>query len=102
MKFQKTLMAGALGSLLLFGATSYAAPQYRDDRGIERQERIARDEIRRGEAMEQQGRLLEQRGDWRRGERLERRGENLEQHGRNMLRYTEGRERYHEDWEYRR
>ena len=94
MKVRKSLLATALGSVLVIGTAGFAAaaPQGRWDRGTERQERIARDEIRRGELLEQQGHRLERQGDRRRGEMLERRGENLERHGRQMLRQAEFRE----------
>jgi len=82
----------ALGTSLLFAGTTYAAPQEWFQRQPERQERIARDEIRRGEMMEREGRELERQGQWRRGEELERRGENLERHGRQMLNEAERRE----------
>lgn len=102
MKVRKSLVAGALGSILVIGTAGFAsaAPQERWGRGAERQEQIARDEIRRGELLEQEGHRLERYGNWRRGEMLERRGENLERHGREMLRQAEFRE--HEGWEYRR
>lgn len=85
MKISKTLVATALGSMLVVGSVGYAAPQERWNRGAERQEQIARAEINRGEALEQQGERLERLGNRRRGETLERRGENLERHGRQML-----------------
>ena len=85
MKISKTLVATALGSMLVVGSVGYAAPQERWNRGAERQEQIARAEINRGEALEEQGERLERLGNRRRGEALERRGENLERHGRQML-----------------
>ena len=86
----------ALGASLLFAGTAYAgAPEPRQWR-TERQEQIARDEIRRGEMMEREGRRLESQGHWREGERLERRGENLERHGRQMLNAAERHEHYRE------
>jgi hypothetical protein len=102
MRLRKSLIGTALGSILIIGTAGFAgaAPQQRWARGSERQEQIARDEIRRGELMEQQGRRLESRGDWRRGETLERQGESLERHGRQLLRQTEWRE--HEGLEYHR
>jgi hypothetical protein len=101
MKVRKTLFATALGSILLVGAAGYAAaaPQEgfeRGERGPERQEQIARSEIRRGEALEQQGHQLERQGQWRRGEMLERQGENLERHGQQMLREAERHENFGE------
>jgi hypothetical protein len=102
MKIRKTLFASALGSILVIGASGYAsaAPQERLDRGAGRQEQIARSEIRRGEALEQQGRQLERMGQWRRGEMLERRGENLERHGQQMLREAE-HEHFGQGWQNR-
>ncbi len=105
MRVSKGLVATALGSILLIGAAGYAAPE-RFERGAERQEQTARAEIRRGEALEQEGRRLERTGDWRRGEMFEQRGESLERHGRQMLRESEWREHYgehydgreHRDW----
>ncbi len=101
MRVNKGLVATALGSILLIGTASYAAPE-RFERRTEREEQVARAEIRRGEALEQEGRRLERIGDWRRGEMLERRGEGLERHGRQMLRQSEWREhdegREHRDW----
>jgi hypothetical protein len=96
MKIRKTLLATALGSVLAIGTAGYAsaAPQERWETGGERQERIARSEIRRGEALEQQGHRLKRQGDWRRGETLERRGENLERHGQQMLRESERHEHF--------
>jgi hypothetical protein len=86
----------ALGASLLFAGAAYAgAPEPRQWRA-ERQERIARDEIRRGEMMEREGRRLESQGQWRRGERLERRGESLERHGHQMLAAAERHEHYPE------
>jgi len=88
-----------LGASLLFAGVAYAGtPEPQEWRGErqERQERIARDEIRRGEMMEREGRRLEAQGQWRRGEALERRGENLERHGRQMLNAAERREHNHE------
>ena len=84
----------ALGASLLCSGAAYAGtpePQQYQYRS-ERQEQIARDEIRRGEMMEREGRSLEQRGEWRRGQDLERRGERLERHGREMLNASERRE----------
>jgi hypothetical protein len=81
----------ALGTGLLFAGATYAGAQPLD-RHAERQEQIARDDIRRGELMEQQGRRLESRGEWRRGEALERRGENLERHGKQLLAAAERHE----------
>ena len=94
MKIRRTLLAAGLGSILVIGAAGFAsaAPEERWNRGAERQEQIARDEIRRGEMIEQEGHRLEQAGQWRRGEALERRGENLERHGRQMLMAAERRE----------
>ena len=102
MKVRKSLVAMALGSVLVIGTAGFAAaaPQERWARGSERQEQIARDEIRRGQLLEQQGHRLERQGDWRRGETLERQGEKLESHGRQMLRQAELRE--HEGSEYHR
>jgi hypothetical protein len=88
MKVRRTLLATAIGSVLILGTAGYAAAE----RGPERQEQIARSEIRRGEAMEQEGHRLERAGQWRRGETLERRGESLERHGRQMLRDAERHE----------
>ena len=84
MSLYKKVFGFALGAGLLFAGATYAGAQPMD-RHAERQEQIARDEIRRGELMEQQGRRLESRGDWRRGEVLEHRGENLERHGKQLL-----------------
>jgi len=101
MRVNKGLVATALGSILLIGTAGYAAPE-RFERGAERQEQIARAELRRGEALEQEGRRLERIGDWRRGEMLEQRGESLERHGRQMLKESEWREHHegseHRDW----
>jgi hypothetical protein len=92
MKIGKILAASTLGSLLVIGTSGYAMAEERWDRGAERQEQIARSEIRRGEALEHQGHRLEREGQWRRGEMLERRGEYLERHGQMMLREAERRE----------
>jgi len=94
MKIRKSLAAMALGSALVIGTAGFAAaaPADASQRGAERQEQIARAEIRRGELLEQEGHRLESRGDWRRGQRLERQGENLERHGRQLLRQAELRE----------
>jgi hypothetical protein len=96
MKIRKSLVATTLGSVLIIGTAGFAAaaPQERWARGSERQEQVARDEIRRGELLEQQGRRLESRGDWRRGQMLERRGDALERHGREMLREAERHEHF--------
>ena len=94
----KSLFAAAIGTILLAGTASYAAPEERWERG-ERQEQAARREIRRGEEMEREGERLERRGEWRRGEELERRGEYLERHGRQMLAQAERREHFGERWE---
>jgi hypothetical protein len=105
MRIRKVLLTSAFGSIFLLGTAAYAAPQERFEpweRGAERQEQIARSEIRRGEAMEQEGHRLERMGEWRRGEMLERRGEYMERHGRMMLRQAEQREHYGERWEDRR
>ena len=96
MSIHRKMFGMALGaSLLLAGATYASAEPF--DRHPERQEQIARDQIRQGEQMEQEGRRLENMGQWRRGEALERRGENLERHGRQMLNEAERHEH-----EYRR
>src|SRR5215467_1682420 len=84
MNLHRKFFGVALAAGLLFAGATYAAAEPRD-RHAERQEQIARDEIRRGELMEQEGRRLERNGEWRRGQALERRGENLERHGRRML-----------------
>ena len=94
MKMRKTLFATALGSILLVGTGAYAAAPDEFWGGAEHREQTARAEIRRGEALEQEGHRLERLGQWRRGEMLERRGEHLERHGRQMLRETERRERW--------
>ena len=96
MKIGKTLAVSTLGSLLLIGTSGYAMAQERWQRGAERQEQIARSEIRRGEALEQEGYRLEREGYWRRGKMLERRGESLARHGRQMLREAEWGERFRE------
>ena len=101
MRIRRALLTSALGSILLVGTNAYAAPWEGWERGAERQEQIARSEMRRGEAMEQEGHRLERLGEWRRGEMLERRGESLENHGRMMLREAERREHYGERWEHR-
>ncbi len=101
MKAHKGFVASALASILLIGTTGFAAPE-RWQRGAEREEQTARAEIRRGEALEQEGHRWERMGDRRRGEMLEERGERLERHGRQMLRESERREHYegseHRDW----
>ena len=84
MSLHRKFFGFALGAGLLFAGATYARAQPLD-RHEERQEQIARDEIRRGELMEQQGRRLESRGEWRRGEALEQRGQNLERHGKQLL-----------------
>lgn len=91
MSLRRKLFGFALGTSLVLAGAGYAgaAPL---DRSAERQERVARDEIRRGEMMEQEGHRLEKQGEWRRGEALERRGEKLERHGRQMLAAAERHE----------
>ena len=86
----KKVLGFTLGAGLLLAGSAYAAPA-QVERQAERQEQIAREQIRRGEAMEQEGHRLERQGEWRRGESLERRGENLERHGRRMLNQAEYR-----------
>jgi len=90
---KKKFYGVALGASLLFAGVAYAGTPEPTDRHAEQQERIARDEIRRGEIMEQEGHRLERQGDWRRGQALERKGEKLERQGRNRLNATERRER---------
>jgi len=92
MSIRRKFFGLALGASLLCAGAVYAAPE--PQWGSERQEQIARDEIRRGEMMEREGHRLEREGQWRRGEALERRGENLERHGRQMLNAAERREHY--------
>src|SRR5438094_8512616 len=96
MKIGKTLAVTTLGSLLLIGTSGYAMAQERWERGAERQEQIARSEIRRGKALEQEGYRLEREGNWRRGKMLEQLGEFLERHGHRMLRQAEWGERFGE------
>src|SRR5712691_2737446 len=96
MSVNKSFYAIAFGSSLLMASAGYAAPPERMERAAEREEQIARSEIRRGEAMEQEAHRLERQGQWRRGEMLEQRGEYLERHGRQMLRQAERRERFAE------
>jgi len=93
MKIRKTLAASALGSILVIGTSGYALAQDRWERA-DRQEQIARSEIRRGETLEREGHRLERQGQWRRGEMLERRGKSLERHGQLMLREAERREHF--------
>ena len=93
MKISKTLAAIALGSILVLASSGYGLAQERWERA-ERQEQIARSEIRRGEALEREGYRLKREGQWRRGETLERRGESLEHHGQLMLREAERREHF--------
>ena len=81
----------ALGASLLFAGAAYAGVPAPIDRH-EQQERIAHDEIRRGENMEQEGHRLERQGDWRRGRALERQGQKLERQGRKRLSAAERRE----------
>ena|ERR1051326_8314935 len=94
MRIRKTLAGMALGSALVIGTAGFAAaaPQEHWLRGNARQEQVARDEIRRGELMEQEGRRMEWQGDRRRGEKLERKGEKLVRHGRQVLRQVQLRE----------
>jgi hypothetical protein len=82
----------ALGASLLFAGAAYAGAPEPIDRHAERQERIGRDEIRRGEVMEEEGHRLERQGQYRRGEGLERRGEKLERQGQQRLNAAEPRE----------
>src|SRR5215470_6236436 len=86
----------ALGASLLFAGAAYAGTPDSIDRHAERQEQIARDEIHRGEVMEQEGHRLERQGDWRRGQALERRGEKLERQGQQRLNSAERREHINE------
>ena len=95
MSIRRTFCGVALGAGLLVAGAAYAAPQERfENRATERREQIGRDEIRRGEAMEQEGRRLENQGQWRRGQALERGGERLEQRGRHMLNEAEEHEHF--------
>jgi hypothetical protein len=91
MRLQRKLFGAALGASLLFAGASYASAGPLNWHG-ERQEQTARDEIRRGELMEQKGRQMESAGQWRRGQAMERRGQNLERHGRQMLNAAERHE----------
>lgn len=91
MSLHRKFFGFALGVGLLFAGATYAGAQPLDSHA-EKQEQIARDEIRRGEMMEQQGRRLENRGEWRRGEALAHRGENLERHGKQRLASAEQHE----------
>lgn len=91
MTLHRKFLGFTLGAGLLFGGVAYAAPTPIDGH-VERQERIARSEIHRGEVMEQEGHRLENQGQWRRGQALERKGENLERHGQQMLNNAEQRE----------
>ena len=93
MSLHRKLFGIAVGAGLLFAGATYAGAEPFDSHA-ERQEQIARDEIRRGELMEQEGHRLERMGEWRRGEALERRGESLERHGRHMLFSAERHEHY--------
>ncbi|HLH32651.1 MAG TPA: hypothetical protein VKY31_15735 [Terriglobia bacterium] len=94
MSMHRKIVGIALGASLLLAGAAYAGAEP-FDRHPEQQERVARDEIHRGETMEQEGHRLERAGEWRRGEALERRGENLERHGRQMLNEAE---RHEHEW----
>jgi len=86
----------ALGASLLFAGAAYAGVPDSIVTHAERQERIAREEIHRGEIMEQEGHRLERQGDVRRGEALERRGQKLERQGQQRLNSAERREHINE------
>ena len=96
MKMNRKFYGIALGACLLFAGAAYAGVPDSIDRHAEQQERIARDEIHRGEIMEQEGHRLERQGDWRRGKALERRGEKLERQGQQRLNSAERREHINE------
>ena len=94
MSIRRGFFGLALGASLLLAGVAYAGAPEPGQYRAERQEQIARNEIRRGEMMEREGHRLESQGQWRRGRAMERRGENLERHGQQMLNAAERHEHY--------
>jgi|SwirhisoilCB2_FD_contig_51_8215998_length_407_multi_5_in_0_out_0_1 hypothetical protein len=84
MRIPRRFFGIALGTGLLFAGAGYAGAAPLDSHA-HRQEVNARNEIRRGELMEQEGQRLERIGQFKRGQAMVRRGETLERHGQRML-----------------